>query len=628
MQRSYLLGVAVCALMTAPALAQDFKQGAPQQLPTQTPTVDAPPPPTAADDPTPVSESLRGLIFVPGSKFLAGYKPKLSEGVQVVRLAPGEEGVDLDVIDNKDFRELAQDIIGKPVSLGDLERFARDVIDYYRDHGHPLVDVRIPAAQLDPRKTGVVIVTVSEFRVGKVDVRGVQLIDGRPTLTPSPRYFNPDNIREGLRVEKGSRIVQDRIVEDLNFLSSNPFRRVDLIYRKADEVGYTDLTLRVAERKPLRVYAGYENTGTPATQRDRFSVGVNWGNVFGLDQQFSYQFTASQNFFGNRAGNPDPSFISHSFTYLAPLNTSLGYHDSLLVFGTYQRAAPRGVVLAPGLTLNQVGKNYQLSARYVVQLPGNEESKQQISLGYDYKETNNNLLFGGTTISSPTDIHQGVIEYSGERNWRVGGLEGRSEAAQNSGTRIALRVGDTLVFSPGGLGFRNTTTSFKAGSGSTFVKSQYAYNRLTVSPSVVWENGIEARARAMWQIASGNLLPTEQLSAAGPSFVRGYDPSAIIGTNGVLLSAEMLAPPITLPPRGKYASRAQLGAFFDFGVVSDPDRIVTALDHITTESAGLTATYGFGNFVSARLDYGWQLKKLPGAASRGELGYVSITVGF
>lgn len=611
-------------MVIAPASAQDFKQGAPQQLPTQSPTVDTPPPVAVADDPTPVSESLRGLIFVPGSKFLGGFKPKLGEGVQIVRLAPGEDGVDLDVIDNKEFRALADEILGKPVSLGDLERFARDVIDYYRDRGHPLVDVRIPAAQLDPRKTGVVVVTVSEFRVGKVDVRGVQLIDGRPTLTPSPKYFSPDNIREGLRVEKGSRIVQQRIIEDLNFLSSNPFRRVDLIYRKADEVGYTDLTLRVAERRPLRVYAGYENTGTPATQRDRFSAGVNWGNVFGLDHQFSYQFTASQNYFGNRAGNPDPSFISHSFTYLAPLNTSIGLHDSLLVFGTYQRAAP---VLAP--SIGQIGKNYQFSARYIAQLPSGEDSKQQISLGYDFKETNNNLLFGGTSVSSSvTDIHQGVVEFSGERSWRVGGIEGRSEAAQNSGTHISLRVGDTLVFSPGGLGNRNTTASFQAGTASPFVKSSYAYNRLTVAPSVVWENGIEARARAMWQIATGNLLPTEQLSAAGPSYVRGYDPSAVIGSNGLLLSAELLAPPIILPPRGKFESRAQLGAFYDFGVVSDPDRIVTALDHVTTQSAGLTATYGIGNYVSARLDYGWQLKRLPGATSRGELGYISITLGF
>ena len=626
MPRNILVLTAAGVVFTSSvAFAQDFRQGAPRELPAQQPTIDEPPPQTAEEDPTPVSDSLRGLIFVPGSKFLGGYKPKLTEGVDIVRLEVGEDGVDLDVIDNRDFRAMAQEMIGKPVSLGDLQRFARDVVDYYRAKGHPLVDVRIPAAQLDPRKTGVVLVTVSEFRVGAIDVRGVQLVDGQPTLTPSPKYFDPDKIRDGMRIERGSRIEQQRLIEDLNFLSSNPFRRVDLIYRKADEVGYTDLTLRVAERRPFRAYVGYENTGTPATQRDRFSVGLNWGNVFGLDQQFSYQFTASQNLLGSRPGNPKPSFISHSFTYLAPINSSLPFHDSLLIFGTYQRASP---ILAPAIS--QVGKNYQFSARYIVQLPASEDSKHQLSLGYDFKETNNDLLFGGTSISnSVSDLHQAVIEYSGEASWRVGGMEGRSEAAQSTGTRITLRVGDTVVLSPGNVSDRNSTAILRAASNSPFVNSQYAYNRLTVSPSVVFENGIEARGRLMWQIATGNLLPTEQLAAAGPSFVRGYDPSSVIGTNGLLLSAELLTPGFTLyPQQGKYRSRGQLGAFLDYGMVSDPDRLVGAPSRVTTSSVGLTASYGIGNYLSARFDYGFQLKRLPGALSTGELGYLSVTLGF
>ena len=626
MPRRLLLYTAAGALVLGgPVFAQDFKQGAPKELPAERPTIETPPPPTAEEDPSPVSENLRGLIFVPGSKFLGGYKAKLTEGVDIVRLEPGEDGVDLDVIDNRDFRAMAQGMMGKPVSLGDLQRFARDVVDYYRAKGHPLVDVRIPAAQLDPRKTGVVLVTVSEFRVGAIDVRGVQLVAGKPTLTPSPKYFDPDKIREGMRIERGSRIEQQRLIEDLNFLSSNPFRRVDLIYRKADEVGYTDLTLRVAERRPFRAYVGYENTGTPLTQRDRFSVGLNWGNVFGLDQQFSYQFTGSQNLLGSRPGNPKPSFVSHSFTYLAPINSSLPFHDSLLIFGTYQRASP---VLNP--FISQVGKNYQFSARYIVQLPASEDSKHQLSLGYDFKETNNDLLFGGTSISNAvTDAHQAVIEYSGEASWRVGGVEGRSEAAQSSGTRITLRVGDTVVLSPGNVSGRNSTAALRAGTNSTFVNSQYAYNRLTVSPSVLFENGIEARGRLMWQIASGNLLPTEQLAAAGPSFVRGYDPSSVIGTNGLLLSAELLTPGFTLYPQtGKYRARGQIGAFVDYGMVSDPDRLVTAPARVTTNSVGLTASYGIGNYLSARFDYGFQLKRLPGATATGELGYLSVTLGF
>ncbi len=624
MKLRLMAGAATVALIATPATAQDFKQGAPQQLPTETPAVVAPPAPQASADPTVVSSGLKGLVFVPGARFLAGYKPEATTGVQVVRLNKGEDGVDLDLLDTPEFKAKAGALLGKPLTVGDLERFSRDVIEYYRVHGHPLVDVRVPATQDDPATTGSLIVTVTEFRVGKVDVKGVDVESGSPVLTPAPKYFSSRIIRAGLRVDKGSRIQELRIVEDLDYLSNNPFRRVDLIYRKSAEVGYTDLTMRVAERRPFRAYVGYENTGTVATQRDRYSAGFNWGNVFGWDHQLSYQFTASENLFSNRAGNPEPSFVSHSFTYLAPLGTGIPLHDSLLVFGTYQRAAP---VLAP--SLGQIGKNYQLSWRYILQLPAQDHSKQQLQFGYDYKRTNNNLLFGGTSIANTaTEVHQAIVEYSGERNWRIGGIKGRSEAADATGTLVTLRVGDTLVLSPGGVTNRNTTAIFQA-SGSPFAQADYIYNRLTVAPSVRWENGVEARGRLMWQISNHTLLPTEQLAAAGPSYVRAYDPSSVLGSNGVLASADLLAPAFSLPTgKGPFASRAQLGTFLDYGRVSDPDRAATAFGHVTTASAGFTGSLGIGRYLSARFDYGWQLKRLPGATKKGDLGYVSVTLGF
>ena len=618
----------IASLVPSVAIAQDFKQGAPQQLPTEAPSAPRPALPDVSNDATVISTGLQGVVFVPGSRFLAGFKLEPVTGVRVVRLEKGEDGVDLDLLDTADFKVKANGLLGRQLTVADLERFSREVIEYYRVRGHPLVDVRIPARQDDPATTGTLIITVTEFRVGNVDVKGVDVESGTAVLTPAPKYFSAKIIRAGLRLKKGSRIQERRIVEDLDYLSNNPFRRVDLIYRKAAEVGYTDLTMRVAERRPFRAYVGYENTGTVATQRDRYSAGFNWGNVFGWDHQLSYQFTASENLFSSRPGNPDPSFVSHSATYLIPLGTGVPLNDSLLIFGTYQRTSP---FLAPtaGAAFNQVGKSYQLSGRYILQLPAEDNAKQQLSFGYDFKRTNNDLLFGGVNVSgSATEIHQGVIEYSGERTWRIGGIKGRSEAADATGTRITLRIGDTVVISPGGVGSRNTTPVFTA-SGTPFAESNYLYNRLTIAPSVLWENGIEARGRLMWQITNGNLLPTEQLASAGPSYVRGYDPSAALGSNGILASAELLAPGFALPTgNAQLRSRAQVGVFLDYGRVSDPDRLAGAISHVTPSSAGFTGTFALGRYLNARLDYGWQLKKLPGATQRGDLGYVSVTLGF
>lgn len=654
MKARWLIGAAAGAVgFTGSAFAQDFKQGAPQQLPAQPSAAPIPPLPAVTDNPALVAEVLNGLVFVPGARYLAGERGGKVGGVEVVRIQPGQPGVDLDVIDNAEFRALAQTQLGKRATLGSLEAFAQDVVRYYRAKGYPLVDVRIPASQDDPRVTGIVVLTVTEFRVGTVEVRGAKIIDGAVVLTPTLQWFNPKNVRSAMRFKRGSRIKEDRIVEDLDFLARNPFRRTDLIYRKADEPGYTDITLRVAERKPWRVYVGFENTGTPTTQRERISAGFNLANLWDQSHEFSYQFTSSIDLLDKRPGNPDPSFISHSFTYQAPIDWRLfGLHDSLLLFGTYQRATPRLTSPTPGLSLSQIGKSYQLSGRYAMQLPAGDKSKQSLTLGADWKRTNNNLLFDVLAIGGVTEIYQGVIEYRGDFDWKIGEIEGLTPEALASGTKITLSIANTTVLSPGGIGPKNTDFAFQPSlpgalvdrSGTPFAKARYGYNRFTVAPSVEWESHVIARARATWQIATDNLLPTEQLASAGPGSVRGYDPNSIIGSNGYTLSAELLSPVLPTPlPRYGYAKtdkrygtaadgplgRARVGVFFDYGSVSDPTTIAGTLKRRKGMATGLTGDYtAWGGRFSLHADYGWQLKEAPGATKKGELGFITATLGF
>ncbi|MCA3256185.1 MAG: ShlB/FhaC/HecB family hemolysin secretion/activation protein [Alphaproteobacteria bacterium] len=614
-------------------VAQDFRQGAPKELPAQeAPKIEAADEAAVSEtDESPVAVNMvRGLVFLP-SKFHLDEKRDAGagEGVTVVPRAPDEPGIDLDPLRDRDFRAVAAEILGKPATLADLDRFAYQVVRYYRMQGRPLVDVRVPEQDVTD---GIVRFVVTEFKVDTVVVRGVEVTpQGRVVLTEKPRYFNAKHIRRGLRMTRDSRIDERRVVEDLNWLSANPFRRVDLIYRKSDEASYTDITMRVTERRPFRVYGGFENTGTPNTQRERWSAGFNWGNVFDWDHQFSYQYTASQDLFEDRPAGKDVSFQSHSFTYVAPLDTGfLDLHDQLLFFGTYQRSSPN---IGPffGLT----GKSWLLSTRYGVQLPGGVQAKQQLSIGHDFKRTNNNLLFGGTAISNAsTDVQQGAIEYSGSRTWRIGGTVQDIGLAddEGEGVIVTLAVGNSTFFSPGGIGRRNTDTAFQPSptqSGTPFAEASYIYNRFTLAPSVRWPSGFEARLRANWQIASGNLLPSEQLSAAGPGFVRAYDPNAVIGSRGVQATQEFWAPSIPLfSEAGPMADRLRFGAFFDWARVGDEERLAGADKWTTTASTGLILTYNLGVNLSARLDYGWQLKKLPGATDRGSLGFIQITLGY
>src|SRR5260370_37782724 len=100
------------------------------------------------------------------------------------------------------------------------------------------------------------------------------------------------------------------MLADLNWLNSNPFREVSLLYTPGKSAGTTDVILQTKDRFPLRVYAGYEDSGNPPLGRERWLAGFNWGNAFWADHQLSYQFTTSSDVASMRA---------YSLTYTAPL---------------------------------------------------------------------------------------------------------------------------------------------------------------------------------------------------------------------------------------------------------------------------------------------------------------------
>ena len=126
------------------------------------------------------------------------------------------------------------------------------------------------------------------------------------------------------------------------------------------------------------------------------------------------------------------------------------------------------------------------------------------------------------------------------------------------------------------------------------------------------------------QVSTANLLPSEQLSAAGPGVARGYDPNVVFGSQGVLASQEIWSPWFHPPGR---AGAAQVGVFVEGGAVGNKQRLPGESAWNKTASAGLSATWSLGHRVQLRADYGWRLLALPGGAPRG-LGQISAVVSY
>lgn len=531
---------------------------------------------------TRVTAAFAGLVIVPSGQALKpGGVPVPANGLDLGNIEP--------LMRSKALRAMVQERLGRPLSMSDLQQIGRQIVLAYRASNRPLVDVAVPEQDVS---NGVVQLVVTEFKVGKIQVEG-------------NKRTSDETVRRAIKQVPGEPLDQRKLIAGLNYLGANPFRRVDAVYRRADQPQTTDLVLKVTESRPFRVTASWDNSGTLTTNRQRIGAGVTWGDVLGGDGQLTLQLSGSPDVVSPGVGS-SPGFQAITGSLIQPLSAQ----NSLITFATYQRAAP-----SLGPDLGQIGENLQFTVRLAHSFTSGKDLNAAVTFGYDFKQSNNNLLFGGTSISSQkTDIHQFTADLSF-------GLPAAGGYFSSSVMAVA---------SPGGIGSRNTAEAFRptaTRAGTPFADARYAYLRLSAQHTLpLGKSGFELRSRVNAQASSGNLLPSEQLSAAGPGILRGYEPNAALGSRGLVLSGEVWTKPFSIVARnGALADQARLGLFIDAGWVGNAKRL--AGEHAWTKpaAAGISGAWSLSQRLSVRADYGWQLTSIPGYA-KGSLGYVSVAL--
>lgn len=530
-----------------------------------------------------VTPLLRGLVFIPDSSKLR------ARGIDTAGIITTGIGV----LNRPSFHESMASYLGKPLTFAGLHRITSFVVGYYRSHHHPLVNVVVPEQNVEG---GVVQIVVTEYRVGSVHVTG-------------NRWFSSSAIAAPFTLRPGDTINSTRILSDLDEANANPFRRVNLIYKPDQRSGYTDLVLQTEDRLPLRFYTGFDNSGTAATGHNRWNAGVVWGNVFGLDQQLSYRFSSSSDLYQGSSRFPGapggPAFISHTLTWSTPLAVG----GTLSIFGDYERTVPN---IGPDLGL--VGLNGQASIRYNHSLPRTARFAESIQTGYDFKTTDNDLAFGGTSVfATSAEIDQFPVSYSANLtdDWGI----------TSSST--------TLVYSPGSLTPDNTAAEFQnasAGYGPGLASNRYLYLREDLSRLTRLPLGAAWSARIVAQISNASLLYTEQLVAGGPELLRGYPTNSILGDEGVIVSNELRTPPF-LKGMKRSVGRVQFLGFWDYGSLHAHQATAGYDSNVDASSIGVGMRYRFRRTVSAKFDYGWQLRSLPGIPGGGHLANIALVVG-
>ena len=522
-----------------------------------------------------ILQKLRGLVFIDNIKALVrtGYTGALSANGIVMKNLP--------LLNRPRFISQLTPSIGKPLTLSDIQNLSRLVTQWYIRHGRPLMQVTVPPQNIS---SGIVQVVVTVYKVGRVNVTG-------------NKWFSSQLLRFESGIQTGKPITLNSLQSDLNWLISNPFRRVNAVFSPGAQAGETDVNLQTRDQFPLRVYSGYDNEGVPSLGRSEYNVGFNWGNAFGLDQQLSYQFTRS--FSGN--------YTAHSVDWTIPLP----WRDRVMIFGSYEQEK-----VGLNSAFSSLGESGQASIRYLHPLPAPNWLSQSVGVGYDFKTSNNNLEFGGTQVSNAQNsLNQMLFIYNAVETDRFG-----STALNNQ-----------LVASFGAFTGMNNSNPPPNEAGLAY-PANYLYDQVELKRITRLPWGLSSVTRFAGQIADHNLPDSEQLDAGGVGSVRGYNPETALGSEGELISEEILSPAFDpagfLHPPAQWHSAAQLGVFIDYADVYQVQRSASAGGRADLASAGVEITYNLRNNLSIDMDYGQQLRRAPGATNKGGEFDIAVVVGF
>lgn len=516
-------------------------------------------------------DALNGIVFVSDQKLISNV-PISQTGIIVQ---------DIGQVDTTEFKQRFSSFLGQPLSLNLLDKVNREVVRYFREKDIPVVDSLTPQGQ--DISNGVVQILVLVGKLGQVRVEGAE-------------HFSSEKLAAGIRLKSSEALSQQELQEDIQWLNNNPFRRVNLFLERGAEFGETDIVLKVDDRFPLRVYGGIDDSGTEVTGKRRWFSGFNWGNAFGLDHQLSYQFSSSFDL---------DELNAHTFNYQAPLS----WRHTLSVFGAYVESDPP--VNTAGFDLN--GKSGQVGLRYDLPLPAVEALNHNLTLGFDFKRSNNDLQFGTLRVFNTfTNVVQFNADYTGSIRDDYG----------------VTGFGAVVNFSPGGISDDNSDTAFsvsRAGASADYVYARFNLNRLTPLPrDFTWALEFQL------QVSDSNLLGSEQLGIGGYRTVRGYDEYAVVGDEGIVLRNEIRSPAISVLEHlniNDYQDNLQALWFLDYGIVDNADPL-PGENSTNLLSTGVGLRYSLGPYVTARADYGWQLEQLAPGISKDNRLHASITLSY
>ncbi|MCB9988329.1 MAG: ShlB/FhaC/HecB family hemolysin secretion/activation protein [Rhodospirillales bacterium] len=430
--------------------------------------------------------------------------------------------------------------LGQTITLTDLYGIAADLTRKYRNDGYILTQVVVPPQTIEG---GVARLQVVEGYINKIDVQGEGEEDSALKLIRD--YAGQINTNGALNSRDLERALL--LINDLPGMSSRA-----ILSPSRNQAGAADLLVLV-ERKDYDAQISADNFGSRYLGPLQLGASGAVNSLFGINDKISSQLVLA----------PDPG-EGLELAYL-----SMAYKQPVWRYGTTFELFGSATTTDPGFDLD----------------PFNVKGRSH---------------YFGVTVEHPF-VRSRLFNVNGHITLDHRNVTTRNDLEPTREDRIrALRAGGDVEFLDqllGGFGYNILSVEVSRGldilgannSGDTnvsrpaadftFEKMEAEAQRLQkITPKLNLLMGVKG------QWTADALLSSEEFGVGGINYGRGFDPSEIIGDNGVVGKLELQwNTPYEITGLDTY----QLFGFFDAGRVWNEDATTSSQKRDSASSAGL-----------------------------------------
>ena len=460
-----------------------------------------------------------------------------------------------DLLSQADVEAAVYPYMGPNKSAGDVEAARAALEKAYADRGFQTVSVSLPPQQV---KDGVVVLQVTEGKVGRLRVKG-------------SRYFDLDEIKEA------APSLTEGVVPDFNAVSADivalnqiPDRRVTPTLRAGTTPGTVDVDLNVEDSFPLHGSLELNNRYSKDTTKLRMNGSLRYDNLWQLGHSLSLGYQVAPR-------RPEDGEV-YSGSYMARLPRVPWL--SLLGYGVKQNSD----VSTLG-SMNVAGKGDIIGGRAIFTLAGDSEFFHTLSLGLDRKHFQEKVsLAGEDAYATPITYYPITTAYSG--TW------------MGEGRTTQLNAGVTMNFRGAGSDWQEFDNKrYKATGGFIYFRGDLAHTEELPLGAQAW-------AKVQGQMSNDPLISSEQMSAGGLDTVRGYLESEVLGDNAALGALELRSPSMTSYLGDEIVNEWRFHAFVDGGRLSIKHALAEQKDLFSLWSYGLGTRIQLLDYLNGSFDVG------------------------